>query len=94
MKLRGLLRRRRDDLVCQAFVEAVTDYLEDRMPARERARFEHHMSQCDGCDHYFAQIRLTVELTGRVTSRDVDELAPEARTELLDAFRRFHAQGP
>ena len=77
---------------CRRFVEAVTDYLEGAMPARERARFQHHLSRCDGCDHYLAQIRQTVDLTGRLTVADIDALGPVARERLLGAFREFHIQ--
>jgi anti-sigma factor RsiW len=88
---RRLSFRRRGDYQCRAFVEAVTDYLEGAMPPRERARFEHHMTLCDGCERYFAQIQVTVRLTGRLTTRDLDAIGPEARLELLTAFREFHA---
>jgi anti-sigma factor RsiW len=87
-----LQRRLTGDMPCRQFVEAVTDYLDDAMPARERARFEYHLTQCDGCEHYLAQIRTTVNLTGRLTVADVDALGSEARERLLGAFREFHAQ--
>jgi anti-sigma factor RsiW len=80
-------------LACREFVEVVTDYLDGAMSARERARFEHHLSRCDGCDHYLAQIRRTVDLTGRLTVADVDALGSDARERLLGAFREFHTQG-
>jgi anti-sigma factor RsiW len=84
--------RSRKDLPCQAFVEAVTDYLEGSMRSRERARFEHHITQCDGCEHYLAQIRETIRLTGRLTTHDIDALGPTARDTLLDGFRSFQAE--
>lgn len=90
---RRLTNRRTGALSCRRFVEVVTDYLEESMPARERARFEHHLSRCDGCDHYLAQIRRTVDLTGRLTVADVDALGSVARERLLGAFREFHTQG-
>ncbi len=90
---RRLTARRKGALACRQFVEVVTDYLEGGMPARERARFEHHLSQCDGCDHYLAQIRRTVDLTGRITVTDVNALGPVARGRLLGAFREFNTQG-
>ncbi len=90
---RRLTVRRTGAFACRQFVEAVTDYLEGAMPARDRARFEHHLSQCDGCDRYLAQIRRTVDLTGRVTVADVDALGPVARERLLGAFREFNTQG-
>ncbi len=86
-----LLRRGRDEYRCQEFVEVVTDYLEGVMPAEARARFERHLSECDGCDRYLAQIRRTMALTGRVTVTDVAALGAEARDRLLVAFRDFHA---
>jgi len=79
------------DYRCQGFVEAVTDYLEGTMRGRDRARFEAHLSDCDGCEHYLAQLRRTIELTGHLGADDVDALGPRARRELLDAFRDFHA---
>ena len=91
MILSMLRRRDRDDYRCQEFVEAVTDYLDGSMSATDRARFERHLEQCDGCDGYLAQIRRTIELTGQLTVADLDELGSEARDRLLDAFRAFHA---
>ncbi len=92
MILPRLLRRDRDDYRCQQFVEAVTDYLDGVMPAPDRARFERHLAQCDGCDRYLEQIRRVIALTGAVTVADVDALGREARVELLEAFRAFHAE--
>ena len=83
--------RSRKEYPCQAFVEAVTAYLEGSMPSRVRARFEHHITQCDGCERYLAQIRATIRLTGRLTTHDVDALGPTPRATLLDAFRAFQA---
>ena len=84
-----IFRRRRRDLLCVEFVEVVTDYLEGTMHARDRARLEAHLGACDGCDRYLAQIRTTIELTGRLSTDDVDALGPAARAELLTAFRAF-----
>ena len=84
-----MFRRRRRDLLCVEFVEVVTDYLEGAMDARDRARLEAHLGACDGCERYLAQIRTTIELTGRLSTDDVDALGPAARAELLTAFRAF-----
>jgi anti-sigma factor RsiW len=85
------LFRRSDDVRCQDLVEIVTDYLEGTLSPSSRARVERHLRRCDGCDRYLAQIRATIELTGRLTVDDVEALGAEARDRLLHAFRDFHA---
>jgi anti-sigma factor RsiW len=87
-----IFRRRRDDLLCVEFVEAVTDYLEGTMDRRERARLEAHLRVCPHCTRYLAQIRTTIELTGTLRTADVDALGPEARAELLAAFRAYRSE--
>lgn len=85
------LLRRTGDFRCQDLVEAVTDYLEGALSPSTRARLERHLRRCDGCDRYLAQIRRTIELTGRLTVDDIEVLGAEARNRLLDTFRDFHA---
>jgi anti-sigma factor RsiW len=79
-----LLRR---DLVCQQAVELVTDYLEGALSWSQRRRFESHLRHCPNCTNYLKQIRATIAATGRV---EADELDPDARTELIELFRRYH----
>ena len=71
-------------LSCQELVELVTDYLEDALPAEERARFEHHIAGCDKCGAYISQMRETIRLVGRL---EPGSLPPDAIAELLEAFR-------
>lgn len=73
-----------EQLSCQELVELVTAYLDDALPAADRARFEAHIAECDGCTGYVEQIRVTIALTGRVVPEQLDPAAEEA---LLDAFR-------
>jgi len=72
------------ELTCQELVELVTDYLENRMPAAERRRFDEHLSACDGCATYLEQVRSTVAAARRLSA---EKLAPQAREALLAAFR-------
>ena len=72
------------ELTCAELVEIVTDYLEDALPAAERVRFEQHLVMCGGCAIYLRQMEETVRLTGMLREED---LQPEAREALLDAFR-------
>jgi anti-sigma factor RsiW len=73
-------------LTCQELVELVTDYLEDSLPAGERARFEQHLARCQGCRNYLRQMKTTIAIAGRLTA---ESLPPGAREEMLAIFRRW-----
>jgi anti-sigma factor RsiW len=72
------------ELSCAQIVELVTAYLEGALEADERERFEEHLVFCDGCDRYLEQMRLTIEVTGRI---EPGELPPALEERLLEAFR-------
>lgn len=71
-------------MTCQQIVEVITDYLDNRLAAEDRQRFEDHVAACDGCAAYLDQMRETIRLTGRLRE---EELSPEQRDGLLEAFR-------
>lgn len=75
-------------ITCREFVELVTEYLEDRLDAESRARFEQHVEVCPGCAGYLDQIRESTRLLGRVS---LDTIAPEARDELIGVFRSWRS---
>ena len=77
------------DMTCREFVELVTEYLEDRLDAASRARFEQHVSACPGCARYLDQIRESSRLLGKVS---LDTISPAARVQLLDAFRSWRSE--
>lgn len=81
-----MLLRRRRAVVCQEAVELVTDYLEDALPRRDRARLEAHLAQCPHCREYLAQIEATIAAMGRV---EAESLEPEVRDELVSLYRRW-----
>ena len=74
------------ELTCKEVVELVNDYLGGAMSASDRARFEHHLTECDGCTIYLQQMKTTVELSGRLGE---DSLTDDAKRDLLEAFRRW-----
>jgi anti-sigma factor RsiW len=78
------------ELTCQELVEVVTDYLEDRMPAAERSRFDEHLAVCDGCQVHLAQLRATAAAAGRLSE---EQVSPQAREVLLEAFRGWKRNG-
>ncbi len=77
-------RDARDPLVCREFVELVSDYLDARLVASERVRFEAHLAECDGCAGYLEDMRRIVE-----SMRELPEAPPDPATHdaLLNAFR-------
>ena len=78
------------EMPCQELVEVITDYLEDALSETDRVRFEEHLSVCEPCRDYVQQFRETITLTGRVAPED---LSPNAREDLLTAFRAWRARG-
>ena len=75
-------------LTCREMVELVTAYLEDALPARERRRFEAHIARCDACTAYLEQMRMTLEMLGRLEPED---LSPDAARELTQALREWRS---
>jgi len=75
-----------EPISCQEIVELVTDYLEGAMSPGDVARFEHHLSLCEGCVFYVDQIRMTIAAVGGIGGEDVP---PEVRDDLVAAFRDF-----
>ena len=69
---------------CNELVELVTAYLEGSLDLDQRARFDVHLLECDGCANYLQQFRATVRTLGRI--RD-DEFEPTFRTRLMNAFK-------
>lgn len=72
------------DLTCKEVVEIVSDYLEDALSAQDRARFDAHLTVCDGCSSYVEQMRETIRLTGMLTE---EQVPVEQRERLRQAFR-------
>jgi predicted anti-sigma-YlaC factor YlaD len=79
------------EIACAQLVELVTDYLEGALAATERALFEEHLADCDGCVAYLDQMRTTIELTGRLRE---DDLPPDLQAELVAAFRDWNDRSP
>jgi anti-sigma factor RsiW len=82
-----ILRRR--SLVCQQAVELVTDYLEGKLSAADRRRFEAHLAECPHCTEYFVQMRATIAIVGVLRLEDVE---PEAEDDIIALYRRWQAE--
>ena len=75
-------------LSCQELVELVTDYFEGVLSPDGQARFEAHAERCQGCGVYLEQMRVTIELLGRLPA---DRIPDDAERELLEAFRGWRS---
>jgi anti-sigma factor RsiW len=75
-------------MACRELVELVTEYLEGTLGPEDRERFDAHIAGCDACTAYLDQMRKMLTALGRIPE---ESLAPEARDELLLAFRDWRA---
>ena len=79
-----------DQLTCQELVEIVTAYLEESLPAADRARFDAHLAGCTGCRNYLEQMRRTIATLGKLSE---ETLPAGDRDTLLDLFRNWKQAG-
>jgi len=75
-------------MACRELVELVTDYLEGRLSAADRERFDAHIAGCDACTAYLEQMRQTLAALGRIPE---ESISPQAREELLVTFGEWRA---
>lgn len=71
-------------LICQEFVEVITDYLEGSMDAPLRTSFEEHLAGCPHCTAYLEQMRAMIRVAGTI---EATSLTPEFQAGLVAAFR-------
>jgi len=77
-------------MTCQQLVELVSDYVDDRLDAPVRERFEAHLGVCPDCREYVDQVRESVRALGGLPE---DALSAATRDELLRAFTGWEDQG-
>jgi anti-sigma factor RsiW len=75
---------RRHRVVCQQWVEMVTEYLEGALPPALHATAERHLAACPHCREYLARMRRTIVLGGRLRQEEVPE-------DVVDALARAFA---
>ena len=76
------------EITCKELVELVTAYLDERMPAEQRLRFEEHIAFCSPCSVYLEQMRQTITLTGALREDDLDQQSRDAMLSVFKDFRR------
>jgi anti-sigma factor RsiW len=81
-------RRTRRGIACHELVELVTTYLDDALPARDRARFEAHLADCDDCTAHVAQFVQTLNALGALPGEELDPTVLDALVAVLRDYAR------
>ena len=79
---------RRRAIVCRQAIALITDYIEDTMSARDRARLEAHLADCPHCSEYLAQMRVTINTLGHIEPDDLDPAALDDLVRLYEEWMR------
>lgn len=90
MKL-AFWRRRGEQIVCQQWVEIVTDYLDGALPHPLQEAADRHLADCPHCREYLEQMRRTIALAQGLRDHDVP---PDVIDALTKAFADYHSGGP
>ena len=69
------------DIICQQFVEEVTNYLEGKLSEAENRWTEEHLAACDHCRAYLEQMRATIAALKGLREAEMD---PALRAQILD----------
>ena len=75
------------DVTCREVVELLSDYLDDAIPAPDRARLDAHLAGCDGCSAALEQLRETIRVTGTLTEEQVARKQLEPVRSVFRAWR-------
>jgi anti-sigma factor RsiW len=81
-------RRRDRDIICQQWVEMVTDYLEGALPVELRQAADRHLAACPHCREYLEQMRRTVAVSGQLREEDVPDDVVDALANAFADYRR------
>jgi len=73
----------KSQIVCQEFVEDVTDYLEGKLSEAEARWTEEHLAACPHCRAYLEQMRATIAALRGFAKTDVD---PALRGRILSSL--------
>lgn len=91
MKLTLWRRHHDEQIVCQQWVEIVTEYLEGTLPPGLQSAADRHLAECTHCREYLEQMRRTISVARGLREADVPSDVVEALTR---AFADYHSGGP
>ena len=73
-------------MTCKELTEWITDYMEERLSQSEIARVKQHLADCEGCETYLEQMRMTVRTLG---TKPRVEIPSHLKSDLMKAFRSW-----
>jgi anti-sigma factor RsiW len=76
-------------LTCQQLVELITDYVEGALDEQRHADVVRHLSECDDCLRYVAQLQQTERV---LASIQAPTLSSDDRAALIAAYRDWCAR--
>jgi anti-sigma factor RsiW len=79
---------RRSEIVCQQWVEMVTDYLEGALPPKLQQAADRHLAGCPHCREYLEQMRRTITMASALRDEDVPDDVVEALTRAFSDYRQ------
>ncbi len=79
---------RRRDIICQQWVEMVTDYLEGALPRALHEAADRHLADCPHCREYLEQMRRTIAVAGHLGNEDVPDEVVDVLVRALVDYRR------
>ncbi len=88
MRLLRWLRRRPSEIICQQWVEMVTDYLEGALPVDLQEAADRHLAACPNCREYLEQMRRTIAVSGHLRDGDVPEDVGDALARAFTDFQQ------
>lgn len=88
MRLFRSLRRRPPEIICQQWVEMVTDYLEGALPVELQQAADRHLAACLHCREYLEQMRRTIAVSGRLREEEVPDDVVDALTRAFVEFQQ------
>ena len=83
-----LRRWRRSEIVCQQWVEMVTDYLEGALPPKLQQAADRHLADCPHCREYLEQMRRTIATATGIRDEDVPDDVVDALTRAFADYRQ------
>ena len=73
-------------ITCRQFEDFVIDYLDDKLPARQKMVFELHLKVCRECRDYLDAYKRATEVAVRVSkSSEQDEELPKVPDDFINA---------